>query len=98
MGSRAVPLTGRSAPPTSRAALAYVHPGDVRASFMYSVVRAFAYETATQDAPPVLLAEQCPSGDLPAARNRLVAHFLDATTIPWLLMIDADMGFAASTI
>ena len=48
--------------------------------------------------PFALIGEQCPSGDLPAARNRLVAHFLDNTTIPWLWMVDAGMVFSASTL
>lgn len=84
--------------PKPRAALAYVHPGDVRASFMYSVVRAFAHEAATHGAPFLLLSEACPSGDLPEARNRLVAHFLDHTDADWYWSADGDMGFGPATL
>jgi hypothetical protein len=59
---------------------------------MYSVLRAFAHEAGTHGAPFLLVAKACPSGDLPAARHRLVAHFLDNTEALWRWMVDADRG------
>jgi len=62
---------------TPRAALGDVHPGDVGAGFMVSALGAFAHEAGTRGVPFAVIAESCPSGDLPDARNRVTAHFLD---------------------
>src|SRR3954451_10076430 len=76
-----------------RAALGYVHPGDVKAGFMLSTIGAFAHEAGTQGVPFVLICESCPSGDLLVARNRMTAIFLDATDAEWLWWVDAFIGF-----
>jgi hypothetical protein len=87
-----------SAPAASRAALGYVHPGQVEAGFMYSVIRAFAHEAGTHGSPFLLIAEACASGALPDSRNNVVAHFLDHTDAEWLWCVDADMGFGADCL
>ena len=84
--------------PTPRAALGYVHPGEVEAGFMYSVVRAFAHEAGTHGVPFLLIAEACSSGALPDSRNNVVADFLDHTDAEWLWCVDTDMGFGADTL
>lgn len=84
--------------PRPRAALGYVHPGHVEASFMYSALRAFAHEAGTYGVPFLIIAEQCPSGALPDSRNNVVAHFLDHTDADWLWWSDADMGFGADVL
>src|SRR3954451_18164455 len=81
-----------------RAALGYVHPGDVKAGFMLSVIGAFAHEAGTHGVPFLLIAEGCSSGALPGSRNNVVAHFLDHTDAEWLWCVDADMGFGADTL
>jgi hypothetical protein len=82
----------------ARAAIGYVHPGEVGAGFMYSVIRAFAHEAGTQGTPFLLIAEACSSGALPDSRNSVVAHFLDHTDAEWLWCVDTDMGFPAETL
>lgn len=37
------------------------------------------------------------SGGIAGARNDLTRMFLDATSAPWMWMVDADMGFASDT-
>lgn len=84
--------------PSARAALGYVHPGQVEAGFMYSVIRSFAHEAGTHGTPFLLMAEGCSSGALPDSKNNVVAHFLDHTDAEWLWCVDADMGFRADCL
>lgn len=84
-------------PPKARAALAYVHPGEVSAGFMYSATRAMFHEAGTTGAPPILIAQHCSTGALVEARNEVVAHFL-STALEWLWCVDADMGFGPDAL
>lgn len=79
-------------------AVVYVHPGDVKASFAYSLCRLVVYEIGRTRQVPVIVAQHCASGQLVEARNETVAFFLDHTPAEWCWFVDADMGFAADTL
>lgn len=81
-----------------RAALGYVHPGEVTGGFFYSVVRAFAHEIGAHGAPFALIGEICPSGQLVDSRNDVTKYFLDRTDLEWLWWCDTDMGFEADSL
>lgn len=91
--------------PKVRGSLGYVRPGgdnaNVKAAFMYCVVRAMMHEVGTRAAPLGLIDQACASGQLVEARNDLVTYFLDTEVAgmkpDWLFMVDSDMGFADDT-
>lgn len=83
---------------TSDTAIVYVHPGEVKASFAYSVLRMMVYEIGRTGTVPAVVAQYCASGQLVEARNETVAFFLDKTPCEWCLFVDSDMGFAPDTI
>lgn len=80
------------------AAIVYIHPGDVKASFSYSLLRLFVYEIGRTKTVPVVVAQYCASGQLVEARNETAAYFLDHTDAEWCLFVDSDMGFAPDTL
>lgn len=81
-----------------RAALAYIHPGEVAASFAYCTMRLLVFEMGQGRMPPAVIAQRCASGQLVEARNEVVEYFLDSTPCEWLFFVDSDMGFEADTL
>lgn len=68
-------------------AIAYAHPGTVRAEFADSL---FTLLSRYRVQSRICLG----SGPrIATTRNNLVRHFLNDTTAPWLWMLDADMQF-----
>lgn len=82
----------------TQAAIVYIHPGDVKASFAYSLARMLVYEIGRTKTIPAIVAQFCASGQIVEARNETVAFFLDHTPSEWCLFVDADMGFAPDTL
>lgn len=80
-------------PPTHKAVVAYLHPGDVSAAFSMSLLKLMLHETARTGMPPAVIANRCSSGGIVKGRNEAAANFLDATQAQWLLFSDSDMGF-----
>lgn len=80
-----------------RAAVAYVHPGEVSAAFAYCMMRSLVSEIGSYGAPPAVIAQRCASGQLVEARNEVVDYFLK-TDVEWLWCVDADMGFPHDTL
>jgi hypothetical protein len=78
---------------THKAAIAYLHPGDVSAAFSMSLLKLMLHETGRTGMPPLVIANRCASGGLVKGRNEVVQNFLDRTTAQWLLFVDSDMGF-----
>lgn len=78
-------MTDRSVLPV---AVAYAHPGTVRAEFADSLFGLLArYRVQSR----ICLG----SGPrIATTRNKLVRHFLDDTSAEWLWMVDSDMTFA----
>jgi glycosyltransferase involved in cell wall biosynthesis len=83
---------------TPDTAIVYIHPGEVKASFAYSVMRTLVYEIGRTQTVPAIIAQYCASGQLVEARNETVAYFLDQTPCTWCLFVDSDMGFAPDTL
>lgn len=79
-------------------AVAYLHPGDVSASFCMSLLKLMLHETARTGCPPFVLAQRCGTLGLVQGRNDTTREFLERTTCEWLLWVDADMGFPPDTI
>ncbi len=82
-------------------ALAYLHSNQVAYSWHASMLQLLLGDLEASQ--PLrrggILAIRCPSaGLLPAARNRVVAHFLRGQNADWLWMVDTDMGFDADTV
>jgi len=80
--------------------LAYVHDSDVSYSFCKSLVDLLMFDVTRHGriARGGYTAVRCArSSDLPDARNRAVAGFLDGSA-DWLLFVDTDMGFAPNAL
>lgn len=79
----------------------FLHPGTVSAVFDHSMLGLFAVDiTGKQRLVSHALgknAKECHAGRIAEGRNELAAEFLDSSA-DWLLMIDADMGFAPDTL
>lgn len=74
-------------------AIGYVHNGiEVAHSFFSSMLGLYAVEPRIGWQPPIQV--RCGTNGLVAARNSIMAHFLDkCSQAQWLMMIDTDMGF-----
>jgi len=70
--------------------VAFIHPGQVSAYFMSSLVRMLL---ADQNGPRRIVGvlQEWSSANVAAARNSLTRQFLDAKAAEWLLWIDSDM-------
>lgn len=79
-------------------AVAYLHPGEVSASFTMSLLKLMLHETARTGMPPFVLAQRCGTLGLVQGRNDTTRSFLDETGCQWLMMVDADMGFAPDSV
>jgi hypothetical protein len=84
--------------PEPKVAVAYLHPGEVSAAFSMSLLKLMLHETFRTGMPPLVVANRCASGNIPAGRNEITAQVLDGTDCEWLLFIDADMGFAPDSL
>lgn len=71
-------------------AVAHLHPGRLSTHFQGSLDRLYRHDPAV-GFPPLRIKSTL---HLAPARNTVVRMFLDSTTHDWLLMLDADMGFA----
>lgn len=77
---------------TGEVAAAWVHPAEVDASFMLSMLKVVARELLTEQRLTRYLPIRCGTNGLIAARNEVVTQFLD-TDADWLWWVDTDMGF-----
>lgn len=84
--------------PAPKVAVAYLHPGQVSASFSMSLLKLTLHQTFVDGVPPFVMAQRCASGSIVAGRNDVVRDFLDKTAADWLLFVDSDMGFAPDTL
>jgi hypothetical protein len=80
--------------------LAYLHANEVAYSWHTSMLQLLLGDL--EGSQPLrrggILAIRCPSaGLLPAARNRVVTHFLRGRA-GWLWLVDTDMGFPPDTV
>lgn len=77
--------------------LAYIHPGEVSATFMTSVLRCRDYEMLRTHQLFALLERRARSGSIAKARNEITKVFLKGEC-EWLWFVDADMGFPADAL
>lgn len=77
--------------------LAYIHPGEVSAAFMASVVRCRDYELVRTNNLFGFRERRSRSGSIAKARNEITTMFCRSTT-EWLWFVDADMGFPATAL
>lgn len=82
---------------TSSVVAAWVHPTEVDASFMHSMLKVVARELLGPQRLMQWMPTRCGSGGLIAARNEVAAAFL-ASDAEWLWWIDTDMGFADTAL
>lgn len=75
----------------------WVHPTEVDASFMHSMLHVIAREMLGERRLTQWLPARCGSGGLIAARNEVVSSFM-RTDGAWLWWIDTDMGFAPEAL
>ncbi len=75
-------------------AVAHLHPGRLSTHFQASL-DALYRDDPSIGYPPLRIKSTL---HLSPARNTVVRMFLDSTTHDWLLMLDADMGFAPDTV
>jgi hypothetical protein len=81
-------------PQPDAVAIAYCHANEVTYSWHFSLLQMVVADLATHGRVRRggIIAMRTNAGQLVAARNKAVEHFL-ATDIPWLLWLDTDMGF-----
>ena len=77
--------------PKQTVVVAHLHPGQVSAYFMHSLVGVLLYDRKGPQRIVGLLQEWS-SANVSASRNNLTAKFLDGDG-DWLLWIDSDMSF-----
>lgn len=86
---------------TGKVTFAYLHPGEVSAVFMDSVIDMLFFESQTHPErfahPYGKMGKRAGSAGIVDGRNQVTRVFLDESESDWLLMIDADMGFAHDT-
>lgn len=83
--------------PTPRMAVVVAQNGNVRHSFLFSLLRLFVYEQAQHGVAPVYVSQRFGSGGLVEARNEATKFALDSTPAEWFFFVDADMGFGYDT-
>ncbi len=76
---------------------AWVHPTEVDASFMHSMLNVLGREMLGERRVLRWMPTRSSTGGLVAARNATAAAFLD-TDAEWLWWIDTDMGFAPDAL
>lgn len=85
---------------TGKVAFGYLHPGDVSAVFMDSVVDMLFFDAQCNGRflhRHGKMGKRAGSAGIVDGRNHLTKVMLDESEADWLLMIDADMGFAPET-
>ena len=88
---------GDRGPKTPTVELNYIHPGDVSAAFMSSVIRARDYELVRTGQLLGIRERRARSGSIAKARNELTTVFLQGSA-EYLWMVDADMGFSRTAL
>lgn len=78
---------------TDKVTVGYIHPGEVSELFMNSLLRMMNYEIKENGRFLGTISKRAGTGWVAGARNYVTAEFLK-TDSDWLMMIDADMGFA----
>ena len=78
---------------TGEVVAAWVHPTEVDASFMHSMLGVLGRELLGEQRLMQWMPARCGSGGLIAARNDVTTAFL-TTDSEWLWWIDTDMGFS----
>lgn len=81
---------------SDKVVLAYVHPVDVSAYFLQSIVGVLLYDLAGPHRIANIISEVS-SANISRARNTLVQRFLDGKG-EWLLFVDADMAFPPNAV
>lgn len=89
--------TGERGPRHPTVELAYIHPGDVSAAFMSSVLRCRDYEMVRTGVLFGVRERRARSGSIAKARNEMTTVFLSGEA-EYLWMVDADMGFARTAL
>lgn len=84
---------------TGSVCLTYVHGNDVAHSWHLSLLDLFTYDLAHSQrvVRGGFLAMRCGTGGVVEARNAAVEKFLTGGA-EWLMWVDTDMGFAASSV
>lgn len=81
-------------PSADHAVIGFCHPGTVRAEFCASLLA-----TAMEGGTPLAAILTYASGpNISTARNKICDDFLSRPGVPWLLMCDTDMVFAANAL
>lgn len=75
-----------------RAIIAYIHPGQTSAHFTTSLTNLVAFDQKTSGHVENVWNEWS-SANVSQSRNHLTSRFLEESSAPWLLWIDADMDF-----
>lgn len=83
---------------TGEVVAAWVHPTEVDASFMHSMLTLVGAELLGQRRLERWMPVRCGSGGLIAARNDVAATFLAMDDAEWLWWVDTDMGFAPDAL
>jgi GT2 family glycosyltransferase len=83
---------------TGEVVAAWVHPTEVDASFMHSMLTLVGAELLGQRRLERWMPVRCGSNGLIAARNEVAAAFLAMEDAEWLWWVDTDMGFAPDAL
>lgn len=76
---------------------AWVHPTEVDASFMHSMLALVGRELLGEQRLLQWMPTRCGSGGIIAARNEVASAFLESES-EWLWWVDTDMGFAPDAL
>lgn len=90
-------LTYKAPIPDGGVVVAFIHPGQVSAYFMSSIVTLLLADRAGPQRIVGMLQEWS-SANVSASRNELTRQFLDDYTADWLLWVDADMAFGHDSL
>lgn len=88
---------GDRGPKVPSVELAFIHPGDVSAAFMSSVMRCRDYELMRTQQLFAVRERRARSGSIAKARNEVTTMFLRSQT-EYLWFVDADMGFSRDAL
>jgi hypothetical protein len=83
---------------TGEVVAAWVHPTEVDASFMHSMLTLVGAELLGARRLERWMPVRCGSGGLIAARNDAATAFLTMEDAEWLWWVDTDMGFAPDAL
>lgn len=80
----------------SEVALVYTHGETVKAVFMSALIQNVLLDTESSRLIGAVHGQ--PGAIIARARNSAAEWFLESTTLPWLLFVDADMRLASYTL